>query len=31
MAELLGLEPRMAESKSAVLPLHYSSTVDHWR
>ena len=26
LAELLGLEPRMAESKSAVLPLHHSST-----
>jgi hypothetical protein len=26
LAELLGLEPRMTESKSVVLPLHYSST-----
>ena len=26
VAELLGLEPRMTQSKCVVLPLHYSST-----
>jgi hypothetical protein len=30
LAELLGLEPRMTQSKCVVLPLHYSST-DWWR
>ena len=27
MAEVLGLEPRMTESKSVVLPLHYTPSV----
>ena len=27
LEEVLGLEPRMTESKSVVLPLHYTSIV----
>ncbi len=27
MARVLGLEPRMTESKSVVLPLHYTRTI----
>ena len=30
MARELGLEPRMTESKSVVLPLHYSRTKTIW-
>ncbi len=30
LARVLGLEPRMTESKSVVLPLHYTRTKTIW-
>ena len=30
LARVLGLEPRMTESKSVVLPLHYTRTKTWW-
>ena len=30
MARVLGLEPRMTESKSVVLPLHYTRTINNY-
>ena len=31
MARVLGLEPRITESKSVVLPLHYTGLVTIWK